>query len=59
VIAKHIELKTGLSIRKFIDESKKMVDGEILNHFTNKTVSIKAQPSSKIKDILNKLYPPH
>ena len=59
VIAKHIELKTGLSIRKFIDESKKMVDGEILNHFTNKTVIIKAQPSSKIKDILNKLYPPH
>ena len=33
-ISKHIELKTGVSIRKFIDESKKVVDGEVLNHIT-------------------------
>ncbi|MFZ1581878.1 MAG: IS1634 family transposase, partial [Saprospiraceae bacterium] len=32
VISKHIELKAGISIRKFIDESKKIVDGQILNH---------------------------
>jgi len=30
VISKHIELKTGISIRKFIDESKKVVEREIL-----------------------------
>jgi transposase len=38
VVSKHIELKTGISIRKFIDESKKIVDGEILNQITNKVV---------------------
>lgn len=42
VVSKHIELKTGVSIRKFIDESKKVVDGEILNHITQKIVTIKA-----------------
>jgi hypothetical protein len=36
VISKHTELKTGVSIRKFIDESKKVVDGEILNQITQK-----------------------
>lgn len=41
VISKHIELKTGVSIRKFIDESKKVVDGEILNQITQKIVTIK------------------
>lgn len=29
VKSQHIELKTGISIRKFADESKKIVDGEI------------------------------
>ena len=44
-ISKHIELKTGVSIRKFIDESKKVVDGEVLNHITQKIVTIRAQPT--------------
>ena len=34
VISKHIEIKAGVSIRKFLDESKKMVDGQILNHIS-------------------------
>lgn len=40
VISKHIELKTGISIRKFIDESKKVVDGILLNKVTNKKITI-------------------
>ena len=59
VIAKHIELKTEISIRKFIDEAKKIADGEILNHITNKKVTIKAELTTKIKDIMAKLNPPH
>ncbi|MCF8345508.1 MAG: IS1634 family transposase [Bacteroidales bacterium] len=59
VISKHIELKTGISIRKFIDESKKIVDGEILNHITQKTVTVKAQPTQKMKEIILKLQAPH
>lgn len=58
-VAKHIELKTGISIRKFIDESKKIVDGEIMNHITNKIVTIKAHQTIKMKSLLENLYPPH
>ncbi|MFM9028145.1 MAG: hypothetical protein ACKOQ6_09120, partial [Bacteroidota bacterium] len=49
VVSKHIELKTGVSIRKFIDESKKVVDGEILNLITQKVVTIKAEQTPRIK----------
>lgn len=55
VISKHIELKTGVSIRKFIDESKKVVDGEILNQITQKIVTIKARPTKKMKEFIEKL----
>ena len=58
-ISKHIELKTGISIRKFIDESKKIVDGEILNHITQKIVTVKAEPTLKIKNIIARLQAPH
>jgi len=59
VKSKHIELKTGISIRKFIDESKKIVDGEILNQITQKIITVKAQPSQKMKEIILKLQAPH
>jgi transposase len=58
-ISKHIELKTGVSIRKFLDEAKKIVDGQILNHITNKTVIIRAEPTPKIAGLADKLFPPH
>lgn len=59
VVSKHIELSTNLSIRKFIDEAKKIVDGEILNHLTQKTVTIKAEPTLKMKNLINLIYTPH
>ena len=59
VISKHIELKTGISIRKFIHESKKIIDGEMLNHITQKIVTCKAQPIPKMKEIIAKLELPH
>ena len=59
VISKHIELKAGVSIRKFLDESKKIVDGQILNEMTKKIVTVKAEPTHKMKDIIQKLLPPH
>ena len=58
-ISKHIELKTGVSIRKFIDESKKVVDGEVLNHITQKIVTIRAQPTQRMSDLIAKLMSPH
>ncbi len=59
VISKHIELKTGISIRKFIDESKKVIDGEILNQITQKIITIKGHPTQKINEIISKLNLPH
>jgi transposase len=59
VISKHIELKAGVSVRKFLDESKKIVDGQILNEMTNKIITVKAEPTQKMKDIMRKLIPPH
>ena len=59
VVSKHIELKTGVSIRKFIDESRKIVDGEILNHITQKIVTVKAQITPKMKEFIAKLESPH
>ena len=59
VIAKDIELKTGVSIRKFIDEAKKVVDGEILNQITNKVVTVKAKPTDKMEENIAKLFAPH
>lgn len=59
VVSKHIELKTGVSIKKFIDEAKKIADGEILNQITNKIVNIKAQPTSKMINFISKLKSPH
>ncbi len=59
VISKHIELKAGISLRKFLDESKTNVDGEILNEMTGKIVTVKASPTTKMKEIIQKLLPPH
>ncbi len=41
----HIELKVGVSIRKFLDESKKIIDGQILNEMTQ-TRRFKRLPKS-------------
>jgi len=59
VVSKHIELQTGISIKKFIDHSKKIVDGQILNTITNKIVTVKAKPTEEMKEVLQKLFPPH
>ncbi len=58
-ISKHIEIKAGVSIRKFLDETKKIVDGQILNHITNKAVTINAEPTPKMIGLVAKLFPPH
>lgn len=59
VISKHIEIKAGISIRKFIDESKKITDGKILNHMTKKNVVLKAETPMHMTELAAKLFPPH
>lgn len=59
VISKHIELKTGCSIRKFIDEAKKNVDGQIQDTINNKIHILKAHQTDKMKNFISKLFSPH
>ena len=59
VVSRHIELKTGMSIRRFIDEAKKTTDGQILNRITNKVVTMQAEPTEKMKLFERSLFPPH
>jgi transposase len=59
VVSKHIELKTGVSIRRFMDEAKKIADGQILNQITDKVVIIKAKPTNQMNKFIAKLSSPH
>lgn len=59
VISKHIELQANISIRKFIEESKKIADGKILDKITQKVSLIKAEPTTKMIDVLEKIYKTH
>ena len=59
VLAKHIELKTGSSIKKFVDEGKKITNGRIVNQITNKEIVMKAKPTEKMNEYLSKLNVPH
>jgi hypothetical protein len=42
-----------------IFHSKKIVDGEILNHITQKIVTVKAHPTPKMMELITKLEAPH
>ena len=55
VASKNIELKTGLSIARFIQETKKITDARLLNKITNKEASIRVNISKEVKEILRKL----
>lgn len=55
VVSKHIELKTGVSIKKFINECKKITDGRILNQITNKEILIRVKLNQKITNFLQSL----
>jgi hypothetical protein len=55
ITSRHIELETGISIKKFIQECKKITDGRILNKITNKENKLRVKLSPVIVDILEKL----
>lgn len=55
VVSKHFELRTGISIRKFLDESKKIIDEQIFNQITYNQITLKAQPTEEMKGLILKL----
>lgn len=59
VVSKHVELKTGISIKKFTHECKKITSGRILNQITNKEIVLRAKPNTKMLEYLSKIIEPH
>jgi transposase len=55
VISKHIELKTETSIKSFIHECKKITDARLKNKITGKEITMRANSTSKILELLKKL----
>ena len=49
----------GVSIRKFIDESKKISDARMFNKITRKEISIRVKMTEKMSQYLTLLKIPH
>jgi transposase len=43
ITSRHIEIETGVSIKKFIHECKKITDARILNKITNKEIQLRVK----------------
>lgn len=59
VISKHIEIKTGVSLRRFITECKKVTDARMLNKITGKEIRIRTNLAPLMQQFLQKLDIPH
>lgn len=55
VISKHIEIKTGISIRRFNTEAKKVADARMLNKLTSKEVIVAGKITQTAETFLSKL----
>lgn len=59
VLSKHIELQTGISIKRFIAEAKKITDARLLNTLTGKEIKIRTKISPEFSSIITKLNLSH
>ena len=59
VAAKHIELCTEVSIKKFLTELKKITDARLYSHLTKKEMTMRAKTNPKIEALIAKLKLPH
>ncbi len=57
--SKHIELKSGKSIKSFVNASKKVQDARMLNLITRKETKIRTKYDSLISHFIGKLNLPH
>lgn len=54
-ISKQIEIKTGASIKSFIDEGKKITDARLFNHITQKEIRLRTDITPTMMQLLNKI----
>jgi transposase len=59
VVCKQIELSTGVSIKKFLTEMKRITDARLFNEITHKEIRKRAQMTPIVRDLLRKLNLPH
>jgi transposase len=57
--SKHIEIQTKVSIRKFLDECKKITDARMLNKITQKVLPIRTKMTEPMSKFLTLLKIPH
>jgi len=57
VVSKHIELKTEVSIKKFLTETKKVTDGRLIDRITDKEIIIRSKMSDTMSEFFRKLNP--
>ena len=55
VISKHIEINTGMSIRRFNTEAKKVTDARMMNKLTRKEVIVKGKINKTLEPLSTKL----
>ena len=55
VISKHIEIQTDISIKRFVQEAKKITDGRIKNKITQQETRLRVNLDAKFLEILQKL----
>lgn len=55
VISKHIELKTGISIRRFITVAKKTTDTKMFYKLTQKQIIVKRRITKSLDELFAKL----
>jgi len=58
-ISKHIEIKSSMSIRSFLDNCKKITDGRLLNKINKKEIIMKPKVPSELAEIISKIIQPH
>ena len=58
-VSKHIELKTGNSIRAFVTKCKKITDARLLNKITQKEIRMRTVLPPDLKKLIAKIVPPH
>lgn len=54
-ISKHIEIKTGVSIKRFITEAKKVTDARMINKLTQKEVEVPGKLTKESEELIDKL----
>ena len=51
-LSKHVELKSGWSIKKFVQECKKVSDARLINKLTGKEMRIRSRITDKLAEII-------